>query len=56
MKLLMQLTTSEGKTVVVVSHDPRIFDLADRVFRLEDGRIAKDARTAPRPPVESCSP
>jgi ABC-type lipoprotein export system ATPase subunit len=29
-----------GHAVVVVTHDLRLEDLADRVVRLEDGRIA----------------
>ena len=39
MGLLRRLTTEEGKTAVVVTHDPRIFQFADRVFRLQNGRI-----------------
>ncbi|MFL5542845.1 MAG: cyclic peptide export ABC transporter [Longimicrobiaceae bacterium] len=41
-----------GKTVLVISHDDRYFDVADRVIRLEDGAIRFDgpveAYTAPR--------
>lgn len=40
MGLLRRLTTQEGKTVVVVTHDPRIFHFADRIYRLDSGRIA----------------
>ncbi|MEJ1160443.1 cyclic peptide export ABC transporter [Prosthecomicrobium sp. N25] len=40
-----------GKTLIVVSHDDRYFDVADRVVELEAGRIvadgAPDARTRP---------
>ncbi len=28
----------EGKTVFVVSHDDRYFDIADRVIKLRDGQ------------------
>ncbi len=28
-----------GKTVIVISHDDRYFNLADRIFKLEDGRL-----------------
>jgi putative ABC transport system ATP-binding protein len=28
----------------MVTHDPRILDLADRLVTLEDGRIVKDER------------
>ncbi len=39
----------QGKTLIVVSHDDRFFDAADRVIRLEAGRIVEDrAVTADR--------
>jgi putative ABC transport system ATP-binding protein len=41
MKLVRQLTVQEGKSVVVVTHDPRIFQFADRVLHLENGRIVE---------------
>ena len=40
MTLLRDLTTRRGKTVFVVTHDPRTFPMADRILHLEDGRIA----------------
>jgi len=40
MMLLSDLTREENKAVVVVSHDPRILDIADRVIWLEDGRLS----------------
>jgi putative ABC transport system ATP-binding protein len=39
MHLLRGLTKERGKTVLVVSHDPRIFHLADRILRLDDGLL-----------------
>jgi putative ABC transport system ATP-binding protein len=42
MQLLRELTQKLGKTVIVVTHDPRIFSMADRILSLEDGRIASD--------------
>jgi len=39
MELLRDLAKREGSGVVVVSHDPRLHDIADRVLWLEDGRI-----------------
>lgn len=38
-ELLKRLSTERGHTVVVVTHDNRIFHLADRVVHIEDGRI-----------------
>jgi putative ABC transport system ATP-binding protein len=42
MELLRDLAGKEGCAVVVVSHDPRLYDIADRILWLEDGRL-KDA-------------
>lgn len=41
-KLLKQLATERGHTVVVVTHDNRIDHLADRIVRIEDGRIVDE--------------
>lgn len=41
MMLLFDLAREEEKGIVVVSHDPRIVDIADRVLWLEDGRLSK---------------
>ena len=38
-ELLRGLSHSEGTTVIVVTHDASIADQADRVLRLEDGRL-----------------
>jgi putative ABC transport system ATP-binding protein len=40
MRLLKQLCQSLNKTVVVVTHDSRIFPTADRILKLSDGSIA----------------
>ncbi len=40
MRLLRRLTVDQGKSAIVVTHDPRIFDYADEVYRLDEGRIA----------------
>jgi putative ABC transport system ATP-binding protein len=39
-ELLRGLSRSEGTTVILVTHDASIADQADRVLRLEDGRLA----------------
>ena len=41
MQLLERLVTQEGKTAVVVTHDPRIFSFADQIHWLENGRIVQ---------------
>lgn len=38
-ELLRQLAKEGGSTVLMVSHDPRIVDIADRVLYLEDGML-----------------
>jgi putative ABC transport system ATP-binding protein len=39
MELLHDLAKNEGRTVVVVSHDQRLRDIADTTMWLEDGRL-----------------
>jgi putative ABC transport system ATP-binding protein len=44
MKLLRDVAKSGGKAVLVVSHDQRIREVADRVLWLEDGRLKDMSR------------
>ncbi|NJL23660.1 MAG: ABC transporter ATP-binding protein, partial [Leptolyngbyaceae cyanobacterium SM1_3_5] len=37
--LLRRLAKESHRTVLMVTHDPRIVDVADRVTYLEDGKI-----------------
>ncbi len=37
--LLRDIAKEQGRTVIIVSHDGRIQEMADRVLRLEDGRF-----------------
>ena len=46
MSLLRRLAHEDRTAVVVVTHDHRISDLADRIVTLEDGRIIRTADTA----------
>jgi putative ABC transport system ATP-binding protein len=39
MRLLRDIAKSRGRAVIVVSHDQRIREVADRVLWLEDGRL-----------------
>jgi putative ABC transport system ATP-binding protein len=43
MELLRTLTETKGHAAVVVSHDPRLHEVADRVLRLADGQLAPPA-------------
>jgi putative ABC transport system ATP-binding protein len=49
MRLLRDISRSGGRAVVVVSHDQRIREVADRVLWLEDGQIRDMARLATDP-------
>src|SRR5262249_16312164 len=40
--LLKELTTQEGCTVMMVTHDNRILELADRIVNMVDGNITSD--------------
>ena len=42
-EIMQRLTKQEGCAVVLVTHDNRILDIADRVIHLEDGRLASFA-------------
>ncbi len=50
MHLLRDLAHSDGRAVVVVSHDQRVREVADRVLWLEDGRFREIGQLA-RDPV-----
>lgn len=39
MRLLRRLAKEQGTTVVIVSHDERLREVADRILWLEDGRL-----------------
>jgi putative ABC transport system ATP-binding protein len=41
-ELLQRLARDQGCGVLMVTHDPRILDVADRLVRMEDGRLFAD--------------
>ncbi|MEM9213833.1 MAG: ATP-binding cassette domain-containing protein [Cyanobacteria bacterium P01_F01_bin.150] len=45
MDLLQALTHNNGCTVLMVTHDNRILDVADRIINLVDGRLESDQLT-----------
>jgi putative ABC transport system ATP-binding protein len=47
MDLLRAVALSPDRSVIIVTHDNRIFDLADRILTMEDGRITRDGKDAP---------
>lgn len=48
MELLRDLARKEECAVIVVSHDARLLDIADRVLRLEDGRLGETGSAVQR--------
>jgi putative ABC transport system ATP-binding protein len=42
MQLLRHLTSDQGKTAIVVTHDARIFRFADQVCRMESGHVVEE--------------
>ncbi len=47
MDLLREVALAPERTVIIVTHDNRIFDLADRILVMEDGRITHDGEEMP---------
>ena len=39
--LLRDMAKSRGTPILMVTHDPRILDIADRIVTMEDGRIVE---------------
>lgn len=42
--LLQDLAKKQGSAILMVTHDNRILDIADRIVEMEDGRITKSTR------------
>lgn len=42
MELLKTLASRNGKTAIVVTHDPRIYSFADRICHMESGRLVSE--------------
>ena len=47
MDLLREVAVAEDRSVIIVTHDNRIFDMADRILVLEDGRFTHDGKEMP---------
>ncbi len=52
MHLLRRAGREAGRAVVVATHDTRMFEYADRIARMEDGRVTEVAGVAPRPSTQ----
>ncbi len=44
MEMMRDLAHRRGRAVVIVTHDPRMLELADRVIHIEDGVITRSTR------------
>ena len=45
-QLLRRLATDHGAAILMVTHDNRVLDVADRILEMEDGRIKEPRTTA----------
>jgi putative ABC transport system ATP-binding protein len=43
--LMQKLAREQGSTILLVTHDNRILDVADRIVHLEDGKLVNNSRT-----------
>ena len=50
-ELLHEIASERQKSIVIVSHDMRIMDIADRVLQIEDGRLSEGPMVTAKDPV-----
>ncbi len=43
--VMQKLAREQGSTILLVTHDDRILDIADRIVHLEDGKLINNSRT-----------
>jgi putative ABC transport system ATP-binding protein len=43
-ELMQKLAKEQGCTILLVTHDNRILDIADRIVHMEDGQLATDTQ------------
>lgn len=46
--MLQELAKEQTCTILLVTHDNRILDIADRIVYMEDGRLVNDPDTVAR--------
>lgn len=51
MKLLSEINEKDGKTVILVTHDPVFLSYAHRVFHMKDGRIVRVVTNSDKKPI-----
>jgi putative ABC transport system ATP-binding protein len=47
MELLKDVARAPDRSVIVVTHDPRVYDFADRIAEMEDGRVLTNQLATP---------
>jgi len=47
LRLLLELTRDAGKTLLMATHNPEIVPLADRVYRIQDGKLVQTVDHTP---------
>ncbi len=55
MELIKEVAVQQDRVVIVVTHDHRVFEFADRIVTLEDGLVKGIEQTKPLPPPEGQS-
>jgi putative ABC transport system ATP-binding protein len=55
MALLARLARENGKTAIVVTHDPRIYKFADRILQMQEGKLIPLTRTTEARPLTARS-
>ena len=50
---LLQELNAQGKTIIMVTHEPSLAEKASRVIRLHDGEIVSDEKKSEKPPAET---
>lgn len=46
-EIMQRLAKEQGCTILLVTHDNRILDIADRIIHMEDGRLAQNQNLQP---------
>src|SRR5882672_3900541 len=48
MELFRDVAMGEGRSLIIVTHDSRIFEFADRIATMDDGRIVEVTKAPPK--------
>ena len=48
MKLLLEMTSNAGKTLIMATHSMDIIPFADRIFRIDNGKLIEDTKRLKR--------